>query len=133
MRLLLLAYAVHGIKQGSGNGFDADTVDNHHVGRWGVPLSGQASIPEITATSGTMEIGKILDFHVQAVQGTTHGSHDYCARLEVISDSQLNFQGYNTSVFGLGLGAVNRRYLINNNGDLEFTSQMTAGHELYSY
>ena len=53
--------SVHGILQGSGNGFDADKVDGYDVS--GNNLGGVWSFIPVVRSDGVMEVGKYIDFH----------------------------------------------------------------------
>ena len=72
-------FGVHGILLGVNGGFDADMIDERHVGGWGwksdtapsvsgnLPLARtNSSVPEITA-SGALEIGKAINLYLAAV------------------------------------------------------------------
>lgn len=67
--------SVHGILMGAGGNFDADMLDERHVGGWGwasdtapnfsghMPLARSAWVPEITSL-GTIELGSRANFYL---------------------------------------------------------------------
>jgi len=95
--------AAHGIKQGSGNGFDADTVDGYHANLLSSSIS-WGYIPIVNST-GYMDIGRYLDFHYSSGE-----SADYTTRLSIDNVGILYRNGYkvwdeNSDGSGSGLDA----------------------------
>jgi hypothetical protein len=108
-------YEVHGIRTGHGNEFNADKVDGYHASL----TAGNNTIPVIDNISA-LHIRRYLQFH--RVEGA-----DWSTSLETDSDTSLSIYGKSNTLFTLGLGSVNRRYIGNNNGLLEILNGTVAG------
>lgn len=110
---------VHGIRQGSGNGFDADTVDGKHATLNGV----DGQIPTIT-TSSILRIGQILQLQI-AGSPTTEIQSFSNAEVTIGPPSSYTGTGFSIGI-GSGVGGI-RRWIGNNNGTIEILSNKIVG------
>jgi hypothetical protein len=108
------SYTVHGIRQGHNNGFDADTIDTFHASM----TASNMQIPVIN-NSGNLVLRRTL----QLQSGTT----GITAIMESLSATELSLRGGSSNAFVLGLGVANRRFIGNNDGQLELLNSNVLG------